>query len=109
VTGAWLRLPSTQGVFSGSSRRHDKDLISEPNPFVEDVKLGDSYLTQITQRYVPVLADGAAPRGKGIAIPGITDGFSGEAPDMGTLIAGRAIPEWGDRSAPAAQQSDRLK
>ena len=96
-------LPATKPVFSGSSRRHDGDLITEANPFREEVALSNSYLTGVLQLYVPVLSDGAAPRGKGVAIPGITDGFSGSAPDMGALISGRPIPAWGDRTT----RSDR--
>jgi hypothetical protein len=71
---------------------------------VDEIKLGNDYLTQITQLYVPRLADGTAPRSSGEAIPGITDGFSGAAPDMGAVISGRPLPTWGDRTAPAAPQ-----
>ena len=79
-------------------------MITQVNPFVEEIKLGSDYLTLITQAYVPTLADGTAPRAKGAAIPGITDGFSGAAPDMGAVISGRPLPTWGDRSAPGAPQ-----
>ena len=91
-------LPATKPVHGESTRRHDGDVITEANPFVEEVKLGENYLTQITHPYVPTLADGSAPREKGVAIPGITDGFSGGAPDMGALITGRPTPAWGDRT-----------
>ena len=40
-------------------------------------------------------------RGKGVAIPGVTDGFSGEAPDIGAIITGRPVPQYGDRSKDA--------
>ncbi len=103
------RLPPTKAVFGGSTRRHEGCVISEPNPFVEDVKLGENYLTQITDRYVPTLSVGSAPRGSGVAIPGITDGFSGNAPDMGALISGLAVPSWGDRTAPGARQQDMAR
>jgi hypothetical protein len=96
------KLPATKPVFSGSTRRHEGDVITESNPFVEDVKLGDNYLTQITHLYVPTLSDGTAPRGNGVAIPGITDGFSGKTPDMGALISGVAVPSWGDRTSRGA-------
>ena len=46
----------------------------------------------------PSLRPGTAPRGTGVAIPGITDGYSGSAPDMGAMITGIAPPIWGDRS-----------
>ena len=92
------RLPPTKPVHGESTRRHEGDVVTEANPFSEEVKLGDHYLTQITQRYVPTLSDGTAPRGKGVVIPGITDGFSGAAPDMGAVISGRPVPTWGDRT-----------
>ena len=79
-------------------------MITESNPFVEEIKLGGDYLTRITQLYVPRLADGTAPRAKGVPIAGVTDGFSGAGPDMGAVISGRPLPTWGDRSAASAQQ-----
>jgi hypothetical protein len=95
---ARFRLPATKPVHGDSKRRHEGDLITEANPFVEHIKLGESYLAPVDHPHVPVLSEGAAPRGKGVPIPGITDGFSGNAPDMGALIAGRPTPVWGDRS-----------
>lgn len=92
------KLPATKPVFGKSTRRHESDVISEADPFVVKVKLGEDYLKQIVTAYTPKLADGTAPRGSGVAIPGITDGFSGKAPDMGAVITGRPIPFWGDRS-----------
>jgi hypothetical protein len=101
------RLGATKPVFSGSTKRHEGCVISQSDPFVEDIKLGDNYLKRITRLYAPVLSDGTAPRGSGVAIPGITDGFSGQAPDMGAMITGVKAPTWGDRSAPGATQPDR--
>jgi hypothetical protein len=98
MSAARSRLPATEAMHGKSRQRHDSDLITTANPFVEDIKLGENYLTQITRLYVPTLSDGAAPRGKGVPIPGVTDGFSGSAPDIGALISGRPIPTWGDRS-----------
>jgi hypothetical protein len=98
VAMARLKLPATRPVFGGSTHRYEGCVIAESNPFVEDIKLGENYLTQITRLSVPRLADGSAPRGKGVAIPGITDGFSGNAPDMGAVISGVPLPVWGDRT-----------
>jgi len=92
-------LPPTTPVFGTSTQRHDADLISEPDPFKIKVQLGESHLKQITGPYTPWLADGTAPRGAGVAIPGVTDGFAGEAPDVGARITGREAPVWGDRTA----------
>jgi len=97
------RLRATRPVFGRSTRRHEGCVICEPDPFVEDVKLADTYLQRITRLYTPALSDGTAPRAAGVAIPGITDGFSGKAPDMGAIITGRKRPTWGDRTAPGAR------
>ena len=95
-------LPSTSPVFGSSTQRHENDVISENDPFIHLISLGNTYLTQITTLYTPTLASGTAPRSGGVIIPGITDGFSGSAPDMGAIITGVAPPTWGDRyTAPA--------
>lgn len=93
------KLPATKPLFGKSTKRHTKDLIIEANPFAEKVELPDLYIEkQVTKPIVPKLADGAKPREAGVAIPGITDGFKGKAPDMGAIITGRPLPVWGDRS-----------
>ena len=97
VVAARDSLAPTTPLFGTSTHRHENDRIVESNPFVENIALGSSYLTQITTFYTPALAPGTAPRGGGVAIPGITDGFSGAAPDMGAIITGRGAPVWGDR------------
>lgn len=51
----------------------------------------------MTGVYTPTLAIGTAPKNSGIAIPNITDGFSGSAPDRGAIIEGRSVPLYGDR------------
>jgi len=102
LSAARLGLPATQGVFTASTKRHDGCVITESSPFLEEIKLGSDYLTLITEMFVPILADGSAPRARGEPIPGVTDGFSGAAPDMGALITGRPLPTWGDRRVAGA-------
>jgi len=72
-------------------------VICEADPFATDIVLGETYLKRITRPYTPVLAEGSIPRGAGVAIPGITDGFTGKTPDMGAIITGVKRPVWGDR------------
>jgi hypothetical protein len=59
------------------------------------VSLGANHLAEVTTLQVPAIATGATPKNAGVAIPNITDGYSGSAPDMGAIIAGRAVPTWG--------------
>ena len=44
------------------------------------------------------LKPGAAAIDKGTALPGVTDGFAGAAPDMGAIEAGSAPPHYGPRN-----------
>lgn len=101
------KLPDTKPLFSGLTKRHTGDIICAANPFEDDVVLGENHLKQIEKPYVPKLKSDAMPRGKGVAIPGITDGFTGDAPDIGAIIAGRPIPQWGDRSAAIAKSPEK--
>lgn len=98
MAAARAGLPATTPVFSTSTQRHQNDVISEQDPFAVDISLGSNYLTRITTLYTPSLSLGSAPQGTGVAIPGITDGFSGSAPDMGAVITGVTPPTWGDRN-----------
>ncbi len=43
------------------------------------------------------LKQGAAPVDKGTALPNVTDGFAGSAPDLGALELGRPLPIYGPR------------
>lgn len=98
LAAAKAKLSPTKALFGAATQRHEGCVITESDPFADDIKLGENHLTQITTFYTPKLSDGSAPRGKGAPIPGITDGFTGDAPDMGAIITGVAIPQWGDRS-----------
>jgi len=48
------------------------------------------------------LAAGSAAIDAGIVLPGVTDGFTGRAPDLGALESGRPVPAYGPR--PLANQ-----
>jgi hypothetical protein len=86
---------ATTPLFGTSPRRHQFDVVTSSDPFVPSVTLGANHLTRITTTQIPALAPGAAMRNAGVAIPNITDGFSGAAPDMGAVISGRAALSYG--------------
>ena len=46
------------------------------------------------------LKPGSAAVDRGVALPGVTDGFTGRAPDLGALEVGVAAPRYGPRPAP---------
>ena len=106
MTAARTGLPATTPLFGSSTRRHENDVITEADPFAQDVTMGNSYVTEITTPYSPALTPGSIPSGAGVAIPGITDGFSGAAPDIGAIIAGIGPPTWGDRNPPTSVPLD---
>ena len=43
------------------------------------------------------LKPGSAAVDKGAVLHGVTDGFSGQAPDLGALEVGQALPHYGPR------------
>src|SRR6266850_120772 len=95
---AFTNLLATTPVFSGSTRRHDHDNISESDPWVTPIVFpGTDYHTEVTVSYTPILRPGTAPKNTGVVIPNITDGFTGGAPDRGAIIEGRPIPQYGER------------
>jgi hypothetical protein len=101
LAAAYNGLARTTPVFSGITRRHEQDSITVRNPWTTTVTLGTDYRTEVTDAYTPALAPGATPKNSGVVIANITDHFSGAAPDRGAIIAGRAIPAYGDRSGQA--------
>jgi len=89
---------TTVPIFSTATKKHVNDVITISDPFASPVTLGADYSTKIVAAYSPALANGSTPKNAGVAIPGITDGYSGAAPDMGAIISGITPPIWGDRS-----------
>jgi hypothetical protein len=91
-------LADTTPIFSGTQRRMQSDNITVANPWTTTIMLGAESLIEVTQTFTPVLAAGTSPKNSGVAIPNITDGSSGAAPDRGAIISGRPIPQYGDSS-----------
>jgi hypothetical protein len=46
------------------------------------------------------LRAGSAAVDRGVALPTVTDGFNGRAPDLGALESGAAAPAYGPRQKP---------
>jgi hypothetical protein len=88
--------PAEAGL-SPPQKRHNNDLIAAANPFSSSLSMGADASTEVTGRVLPLLESGSPLKNSGVPIPGITDGFSGKAPDRGALIDGRGVPAWGPR------------
>lgn len=65
-------------------------VLSSSDPFASAITLGASYTTQYTGHVDATLAAGNSARNAGMALPGVTDGFTGAAPDIGCEISGRS-------------------
>jgi hypothetical protein len=91
------RLDETEPMFGTSRHRHEADVLIGRDPFTVPIPLGANHLVEVTTHFVPVLGGASVARNAGTAIPNVTDGHSGAAPDMGAVISGRPTPLWGAR------------
>jgi hypothetical protein len=89
---------ATTALFGTSTRRHEHDKVVASNPWTSTVTLGANHLTQYTD-YPDVSLIAGAAKNAGTSISNITTGFSGAAPDMGAIIAGRSVVTYGDSPA----------
>ncbi len=87
--------PATTPVFGTVTRRNQFDVLTAADPFATPVTLGATHLGEVLTQFTPALAAGSTPKNTGTPIANITDGFSGAAPDMGAVIAGRVVPQFG--------------
>lgn len=95
LAAAQAGLTDVGGLYT-TLRRHSSDaILASSQPFAEAIAIGPDHTTSYTAMQVPRLAAGSVGLGSGIALPGITDGFTGSAPDRGAIIGGRPLPRWG--------------
>jgi len=72
--------------------------IVEFQPFLTPILLGLDYTTQVAPPN-PLLAPASVAVDGGLAIPNVTDGFAGAAPDLGAWERGMPLPVYGVRPA----------
>ncbi len=72
----------------GAFQAHD--VVTAANPFATAITLGADYTTEYAGHLDATLASGSNAKGSGLVVPGITDGYSGAAPDRGAIIAGQS-------------------
>jgi hypothetical protein len=94
LANARSNIPAVANVF-GTSQRFVGDVITASNPFANAITLGADCMTEYTSTPDATLS-ASGPKNLGVDIPGITNGFSGAAPDMGAVISGRAVVTYGD-------------
>lgn len=100
--GSWSSLAAAKTALAsnavtplfGAAQRMAHDLITVSNPFVNAITLGATHDTEYTATPDATLS-ASGPKNLGVHIAGITDGFSGTAPDIGAVIAGRPVVSYG--------------
>ncbi|MCC6627764.1 MAG: hypothetical protein IT340_10220 [Chloroflexi bacterium] len=95
-TGTWTGLTSAK---ANLAPRMAHDVIVASDPFASPITLGADYTTEYTGHLDARITSGAA-RNAGVPIAGVTDGFTGAAPDIGADITGRTTPAIGATSNP---------
>ena len=86
---------SVAAARSGNSARFGQDVVVPAQPFASAITMAPDYSTQVTGSPSAALAAVSTARNAGVVVPGITDGFSGAAPDIGAIITGRPVVQFG--------------
>lgn len=91
-TGTYANLAAAK---AGNPARFASDVVLPAQPFATPITLGATYATEYTGTPAAALAVGSPARNAGRVIPGITDGYTGAAPDIGAVISGQAAVAYG--------------
>jgi len=101
------RLPARQfaslAEYSAATRQDTHSILVDYDLFVNVPRLDAQDRSRVQKVYKAEdfdfrLKPGAAAIDKGTALPGVTDGFAGGAPDLGAIEAGSAPPHYGPRN-----------
>lgn len=91
--------PSGAGLGTANQIWSSSDVITVSNPFANTLTLGSDPTTEVTGMTSLSLSPGDGLKNAGVEIPGITNGYSGAAPDMGAVIEGRTAVAYGHTAA----------
>ena len=103
------RLPARQfaslGEYSAATKQDTHSILIDYDLFVNVPRLDAQDRSKVQKVYKAEefdfrLKPGAAAIDKGTVLPGVTDGFSGAAPDLGAIEAGSVPPHYGLRARP---------
>jgi hypothetical protein len=88
--------------YSEATRQDRNSVIVDYDVFVNVPKLDAKDLKNVQRLYKAADVDfrlkpGSAAIDRGVILPNVTDGFSGQAPDLGALELGQAPPHYGPR------------
>jgi hypothetical protein len=92
VTGTHATLAAAK---TAHPQRFANDVLLSAQPFALAITLGANATTEYIGNPTGELAPGEAARASGVPVPGVTDGFSGAAPDRGCFVTGQAAVQYG--------------
>ena len=97
-----MRRYATLAEYSKATHQDEHSVLVDYDIFVNVKKLDARDLKTVQQVYKAEDSDfrlkpDSAAVDKGVALPNITDGFAGKAPDLGALELGQAPPHYGPR------------
>jgi hypothetical protein len=104
ASGAKLetRTFATLEAYAKATRQDQHSVLVDYDIFMKVAKLDAKDLATVQRLYKAEdldfnLRPGSAAVDRGIALPNVTDGFTGNAPDLGALEVGRPAPVYGPR------------
>jgi hypothetical protein len=94
---------ATLGEYTAATKQDQHSVLVDYDVFVNVPRLDGQNRARVQQVYKAEdydfgLRPGSAPIDRGIALPTVTNGFAGSAPDLGALEQGSAAPHYGPRS-----------
>ncbi len=97
-----MRRFKSAAEYSAATRQDQHSVAVDYDIFVNVPKLDAQDLKKVQTLYKAedldfTLKPGSAAVDRGVAIANVTDGFSGQAPDLGALEVGKAAPHYGPR------------
>jgi hypothetical protein len=96
---------ATLEAYAQATGQDQHSVLVDYDVFMKVTKLDGKDLATVQRLYKAEdfdfrLRPGSAAVDRGVALPNVTDGFSGQAPDLGALEVGRPVPVYGPRSRP---------
>jgi hypothetical protein len=93
---------ATLEAYSQATEQDQHSILLDYDVFMKVTKLDAKDLATVQRLYKAEdfdfrLKPGSAAVDKGVALPNVTDGFTGQAPDLGALEVGQPLPTYGPR------------
>jgi hypothetical protein len=103
---------ATLNAYAQATRQDQHSVLVDYDIFMNVTKLDAKDLATVQRLYKAEdfdfgLRPGSAAVDRGIAVPNVTDGFTGQAPDLGAMEVGQPVPVYGPRRQVTASPGAR--